>query len=640
MSNKSLVEDPNNIDSGVDGEIATCLNLTAPKSFFLFAGAGSGKTRSLVNALHHLQRNYTRHLRLSGQRVAVITYTNKASDEIKHRIGYDPLIEVSTIHSFVWTLIQGFNDDIKVWLKADLQKDISELEEQERKGRAGTKASKDRQRDIVNKKARLENLDKISKFVYNPNGENRGKDSLNHSEVIKICASFLLNKPTMQRLLVSRFPVLLIDESQDTNKNLMDAFLSVQNQQNDFILGLFGDLMQRIYADGKEDLGHNLPTNWATPKKQMNHRCPKRVITLINKLRSDVDGQEQRARTDAEEGIVRLFILNSNTVDKSKAEASVVQKMAEFSKDIEWNTPSSVKTLILEHHMAAKRMGFLEMYEPLYRDQSLRIGLLDGTLGGINFFSERVFPLIEARRNDDKFAVAALVRKHSPLVSRPLLRASGDKQAEQINRAKEAVENLWAIFSSGKTPRFIDVLRSVASTGLFEIPEGLQPIASRTPEDQSAAEQEIKRRRTSGDKVEETTSDCWDEFLLTSFEQIKAYSDYINEVASFDTHQGVKGLEFSRVVVIVDDEEAKGFLFSYDKLFGVKAKTDADIKNEREGKETTIDRTRRLFYVTCSRAEKSLAIIAYSTNPQSLKNHVLQQGWFEDKEVELISGTL
>ena len=267
MQDSVLADDPNNIDAGVDIEIATCLNLQAPKSFFLFAGAGSGKTRSLVSALHHLQKNYKRHLQLNGQRVAVITYTNKASDEIKHRIGYDPLIEVLTIHSFVWTLIQGFNNDIRAWLKVELQKDIADLEEKERAGRTGTKASRDRQRDIVTKKARLGNLDEISKFVYNPNGENRGKESLNHSEVIKIASSFLLNKPTMQSLLISRFPILLIDESQDTNKNLMEAFLAVQNQYPGFVLGLFGDLMQRIYADGKEDLGRNLPSTWATPKK-------------------------------------------------------------------------------------------------------------------------------------------------------------------------------------------------------------------------------------------------------------------------------------------------------------------------------------------------------------------------------------
>ncbi|AJY28836.1 hypothetical protein BTM_3203 [Burkholderia thailandensis 34] len=38
-------------------------------------------------------------------------------------------------------------------------------------------------------------------------------------------AAFLTSKPGLRRMLVSRCPVLLIDESQDTNKALMDAFL-------------------------------------------------------------------------------------------------------------------------------------------------------------------------------------------------------------------------------------------------------------------------------------------------------------------------------------------------------------------------------------------------------------------------------
>ena len=37
-----------NRDSAADSIIQSCLNIKNPKSFFLFAGAGSGKTRSLV----------------------------------------------------------------------------------------------------------------------------------------------------------------------------------------------------------------------------------------------------------------------------------------------------------------------------------------------------------------------------------------------------------------------------------------------------------------------------------------------------------------------------------------------------------------------------------------------------------------
>jgi len=83
----------------------------------------------------------------------------------------------------------------------------------------------------------------------------------------------------------------------------------------------------------------------------------------------------------------------------------------------------------------------------------------------------------------------------------------------------------------------------------------------------------------------------------------------------------------------MDDTDARGFLFSYDKLFGAKQRTAADIKNEREGRETGLDRTRRLFYVTCSRAKRSLALVAYTDNPGAVRSHVLQNGWFEQHEV-------
>jgi DNA helicase-2/ATP-dependent DNA helicase PcrA len=122
----------------------------------------------------------------------------------------------------------------------------------------------------------------------------------------------------------------------------------------------------------------------------------------------------------------------------------------------------------------------------------------------------------------------------------------------------------------------------------------------------------------------------------TPFHQIARYDRYVTRRSPFDTHQGVKGLEFPRVMVIIDDEQARGFMFSYDKLFGTKMKSESDFKNESQGQETTIDRTRRLFYVTCSRAENSLAIMAYSSDAARLKARVVAEEWFQDDEVELI----
>ena len=90
-------------------------------------------------------------------------------------------------------------------------------------------------------------------------------------------------------------------------------------------------------------------------------------------------------------------------------------------------------------------------------------------------------------------------------------------------------------------------------------------------------------------------------------------------------------------MVVISDEEARGFLFNYDKLFGAKGKSKTDLDNEAAGEETTIDRTRRLFYVTCSRAERSLAVVYYAENPTASRDALLQQGWFAEDEIEIVN---
>lgn len=139
-----------------------------------------------------------------------------------------------------------------------------------------------------------------------------------------------------------------------------------------------------------------------------------------------------------------------------------------------------------------------------------------------------------------------------------------------------------------------------------------------------------------GQEQEEETDniiDSWERVLESPFSQIGYYDQCISNQSPFGTHQGVKGLEFPRVMAILDDEEARGFLFSYEKLFGVKALSATDLSNIKEGKDTTVLRTLRLFYVACSRAEKSLAVVAYTENPKALEDHVLKEQWFSEEEI-------
>lgn len=611
----------------VNDEIFECLNPDSPTSFFLFAGAGSGKTRSLVEVLEKFKEQHVDRLRRRGQRVAIITYTNAACDEIKSRLGFDAAFHVSTIHSFSWELIKPYTQDIKNWLTASLEEELADLAAKQAKTKnTTTKTYRDRDAKIESKTRRLESLNSVRKFSYNPNGENTGRDSLNHSEVIAITADSLLSRSLMQSILVRKYPILLIDESQDTKKELIDAFFAVQEQKADhFTLGMFGDTMQRIYSDGKKDLGENIPESWKQPAKRINYRCPKRVIRLINKIRMGADGQQQEAGKDTD-GFVRLFIIDSNVpADKKQLELKASAIMAEVCGDPDWNDAASLKVLTLEHHMAASRSGFAGFYNALYSVDKLKTGLLDGTLSGVTLFSNQVLPLIKAKVSGNDFSAASIVKKYSPLFNKDALKAS-KTPVNQIRESAEAVQRLYALWGDGKDPSLGVILQEVQRSGLFSVPDVLFPIAERYGE-------EVE---TGDEAGRDMVIAAWENALQSSFSQFQKYVDYISDESQFGTHQGIKGLEFPCVMVILDDEEARGFMFSYEKLFGAKSPTDTDVKNKAEGKETSIDRSRRLFYVTCSRAEESLAVVAYTNDPDKVKEHAVAQDWFSEDEIVIL----
>ena len=70
------------------------------ESFLVEAGAGAGKTYTLVKALQFLIDRYRHILPQRHQQIACITFTNVAKDEIEARTDRSPLIHCNTIHAF------------------------------------------------------------------------------------------------------------------------------------------------------------------------------------------------------------------------------------------------------------------------------------------------------------------------------------------------------------------------------------------------------------------------------------------------------------------------------------------------------------------------------------------------------------
>lgn len=621
-------------DGSADAEIAQCLDPKSPRSFFLYAGAGSGKTRSLKNALDGFRDRHGDAFRRTGQRVAVITYTNAAAGEIAERVGRDPLFPISTIHSFCWSQIFTYSADIQAWLVGYVSSKLADVREKQGKGRAGTKAAQDRERSLVELTRRLKWLGKPRRFTYNPNGDNFGADSLSHHEVLSLAAFFMASKPAMQAVLVNRFPFILIDESQDTNKALMDAFFTLARATvGRFAVGLFGDTMQRIYADGHPELESSVPLEWARPVKRMNHRSPRRVVQLGNSLRAAADGQRQLAREDSAQGTVRLFVVPAGTRDKAEVERRARVRMAELCDDPSWvDEGTAVKTLTLEHRMAATRRGFVVMFDALDQDSRLSTGMKQGDLAGVRLFTERVAPLLAASLRGNSFAVMDHLRRHSPLMHPEALAAGADPETP-LMALREAVKAVATLDVENPSLTFLDVLRCVAKHGLFQVPPSLQPFVE--PEE-TAAPGPLDDDDDDDGEASSLSMQAWREFLSTPYSQIVPYAEYITDRGPYGTHQGVKGLEFDRVFVILDDEDAKGFMFSYEKLFGVESLSEGDRERTTARSETGVDRTRRLLYVTCTRAKKSLALVAYTKNSRRLADAAVKQEWFEASEIELL----
>jgi DNA helicase-2/ATP-dependent DNA helicase PcrA len=631
-------------DAGADATIRTCLSLEQPRSFFLFAGAGSGKTRSLKDALEGLDTQILTTLRKHSRKIAVITYTNAAADEITRRVKADPVYQVQTIHSFAWSLIEGRTADIRGWLASNLQTEIAEIQAVHAKGRAGN-AHDERVKKMASKAKRLERLAEIRTFTYAPVGDNFGRDALQHTEVIALAAHFLTESETFQNIVLARYPFILIDESQDTMKPLMEALLAFEARHRGRIaLGLLGDTMQRIYTDGLRDLDKRVG-DFAQPAKQMNHRSRARIVDLANAIRRDDDGRQQRAREDKPGGTVRVFLAPSEGTDRVAFEATTRAEMARISGDSEWQNTQVIKTLTIERHMAAARLSFSELFEPLSKPDKLKDGFRDGTLPAMRLFTHRVLPLVTAQRNGDAFAAMAVLRDSSPLVDARGIRAGRGSEATGLDAARAGVAALMTLFEDERDPSCAEVLAVVAEHRLFPIPDQLRhclpddgPVAMGV--DDVFAEpdpfiDELDLTTPEAKPLTETTiTEAWKQALEAPFSQVASYLAYVEDRSPYGTHQGVKGLEFPRVMVIADDVHArfKG-LASYETLFGVKPLSDDSLKKASKGEETTIERTRRLLYVTCTRAEESLAIVLYSEAPDTIRRFLISNGWMTDAEI-------
>jgi DNA helicase-2/ATP-dependent DNA helicase PcrA len=626
-------------DTEADRTLYDCLNSSPPRKFMMIAGAGSGKTTSLIKGLTEILNKHSGELILRRQKVACITFTDIAAGEIWEDVGNNPLVQVSTIHSFLWSLVRSFHSDIKEWVENRIDEKLVELREKATSfGPRVQQRTRDKnQRDIARYEQQQGRLSQVRSFTYGT-GSDYVNGVLGHGDIIKMVPKFIVERPLMRNLLAQQYPFLFVDESQDTMPDVVSALMAVAEQLGDrFCLGFFGDPMQRIYLTGIGEIP--VGPGWVTITKPENFRCPTAVLNVANAIRRDGDGlvQTRGRMTGPEDALVsmpgsaHLFILPIDGTRDQKI-AQVRAWIARTNADPSWHTDESaksVKLLVIVHRMAAKRLGFGDLYAALNDNapEKFKNGFLDGTAWPVRPFNSFVLPLVSASKKNSEFEVMQVLRSQSPLLSRENL--SGVNIAERLAELRRFTEDLQRMMEQGSSATNADVLRHINASRVITLDPRL--LSYLTEEGKNA---EVAEHEEDGEELTKEIS-AMAAFLACPASQFWGYYKYVNDDSPFSTQQGIKGAEFERVLVILDDDEGTHLQFSYDKYLGIKPLSDRENTNRLEGKETVIERTRRLLYVCCTRALKDLVVVLFTSDVAAAQRQIALLGLFPAEAVHL-----
>lgn len=616
-------------DTPADIELRALLDDDATTGFVMVAGAGSGKTTSIVKALDHLRKTRGLFLRQRAKKIACITYTEIAVGEIWGDVGNDPLFHVSTIHSFLWAVLKPFQTDIANWVDRRLDQKITDTVAKITAFSSRTHQKTRIQADADIERFREQKLEvsNVGRFTYGV-GSNYTKGILGHNDIISLSTELIRTSPLIAKVVGQKFPFLFVDESQDTSPDIVTAFKTISEVLGSkFCLGFIGDPMQKIYTAGA---GAIEPlSGWSNIGKPENFRCPSAVLNVINNIRASGDDLVQTGGKtefiDGEgrkpvQGTAKLLIVPKD--DRSSRLSAARQWLSEKHADPLWlsdEPEADVKVLVIAHRMAANRLGFGCIYEA-YHDKTsevMKSCFDDGSHWSMQPFLKLLMPLVIAKEIGNQFEVMNLLRRFAPSLQRQHVRTNALPSI--LKDLDMRVNEMTSSCGPSSTVVAYEALRHLRDGGMYKLDDRLLTA--------------MNEYNSSGSPTEHGDEAALQKLLHTPMKQLWGYRTYIEELSPFETHQGVKGAEFSRVLIVLDDEEGRHNQFCYGKLFGITPLSDTDEDNRSEGKESILDRTRRLLYVCCSRAGKDLAVVFFADDPVTAHAAITGLGLFPNEDV-------
>lgn len=537
--------------------------LEGAKNFRLEAGAGAGKTYSLVMALRKLIAERGTALVNAGQKVACITYTEVARNEIAQEIEQHPAILVNTIHGFGWSFIAPF------------QKQLRDL----------VAAQENRQEAI---EAAGGILNQTVEYGFGFFGIDDKRITLHHDDIPKYFAA-LLGNPKFQQIFSSLHPVLFIDEYQDTDPVVMsalsDCFFATGSGPT---IGLFGDHWQTIYR--KEYQLADYP-NVEPIDKGSNFRSVPVIVDVLNKLRPEL---VQQVDDEAAQGEAQFFHCNAYTGERMNSRNGKAELPAELSVSFinslkvrlqaeGWDlAPAKTKILMLTHNAIAAESGYPNLAN-IFEHKEAFSKKEDATIA---FLADTVEPICQA------YIAGNYGEMFRFMGGLPTIQKASDKAEWRAQ-----LDQLVNLRASGTIGDVIDLLKKTQRPRLTDrVAKREAKIIGLGPDETLDESNSLKRHR---------------KLKNVAYRELVKLVEFINGFTPLATQHSVKGAEFENVLVILS---AGWNHYNWPKFLEYLQAESVPAKDQ-----ASFARWRNLFYVAISRPKKRLAVLTTQTlEPQAL----------------------
>lgn len=532
--------------------------LDGRQNFKLDAGAGAGKTYSLIAALERILADRKAYLPRADQQVACLTYTKVARDEIIKRTDASPHIFADTLHGFLWEMIGPYQKALAPGILAA-----------------------DEWQETLGERTSINGLE--IEYDLGIRSISNGTVRLHHDDVPRLALQ-LFSMPKFRTMIADRFPIIFIDEYQDTPRGLVEAMLgSGGTDSRSPVFGFFGDDWQQIYDETCGSIQHSGVV--AIPKNA-NFRSGSNVVGFLNNLRPELT---QAPAADARQGTVTVYHTNewpgSRLGRNWKGQIShiashnTLEWVLNDAKQRLWTgSTADTKTLMLTHSSLANELGYASL-PTIFKYNDSFAKKEDQVIAFLLDVVEPACQSFRTRRYGELFDVLGR--------SQPHIKSHRDKR-----EWSDFFIKLDELRRSGTVG---DVLDHVLQQKLFSVPGSV----SRRQTDLELAITGL----ASGETMEGPRRTVEYKALRdVSYAEISALDTYVNDKTIFSTKHNVKGAEFDNVLVVLGRGWSK---YDFAKMLANHTRRDRLDDSDRK----SFERSRNLFYVAVSRAKTNLVLL-------------------------------